>query len=789
MKITSGISARRISGIAVSVCALLACTLSFAAGDWKVPEATLRFRLSFRSSPTHSSAGYVVRLADGGILPGPYPVTQVFTDGGKELKSYALWYSRETGLYMTFESPGSGSEVDVYVKGAPSLKLWNQSSGITPSAMFCTDSGNDSDQNSESMMKLGSVGKSFRCINRSGTGAANLCISGDLERETGPSCFYMLAYIDAKEAGQHWIAPYIFAGTTKIYVDSQLVSPQKINDKPGGVGQMMNLSKGLHRVDILTYGHGSKEWPRDGMMAFTWKPPKAKPEELGGIRPPDLKYPGTARWESRNMHDSEVAVSGGCKVEEISSKDGSPVPYFSMEDLEIYWFEGEEPIILYRLDARTKGLPEDTLYTWSIDDPVTKLRGKSKTWLFQGRKWHQVTLTVLSGNKTASCTVPFYPYTTKNTTLESASARGAFRQAAMNMFEAFPKDKDPTASWNDSMWRNFSRNMEFGQEPEMMKNLFSRWDDIKSKLKPEDKERLEDMYVSAVTRFDPKGMLDWISRFQKDAQTAPKKTEGIERSGLLELMRAEIYMYYLKDLVTAKKIIAPLIRANDECAEWAKIRMGDVGLLSTNLNEATKWYSEVEDKVKLQTNSAKEKDAAKGKGGKDGQVPRKPAGNIVDVKVDEWKLAVVQEAARSETVMKLIDERFYDEAWAELQRWERNFPMSKINGDYIVREAKLYMALTDYIRPRLMLSAYCEQIEASNYLTLSLKELLTCMEGMKESLDFQKTFCKDVQKRLKGDPICDEIEIMMQSIEGKPAELDKTLMEQIEGGVRIPRKK
>jgi|GEM_PF-573796 len=800
MKRTSRVDIRRVSGIAVFVCAFLACSLSFGAEGWRSADATIRFRLSLKDSPSHKSAGYFVRLQDGGILPGPCPVTSVFDEGGKELKSYALWYSVESGLYMIFESPGFGSEVDVYVKGGQNLNIWRPNSGLTPSAMFCTDSGHDSAGYAEAMQKMGVVnGEFFSCVNRPGARAANLCISGDLRRETGPSCFYMLSYVDLEKGGSTWIAPYTYGNAAvKISIDSQAVNPQKKNDKPGGVGQAMNLSQGLHRVDILVYGHGNGEWPAKGLVALTWQPPGSKMEELGGERPKDLKYPGTSRWESRHLNKKEVVTSGSCRIESIVSKDGGPVPFPGLEDQEIYWFGDEVPVILYKLNAVTNGNPSDTAYFWNIDDPAAKLNGKNRKWLFEGRKWHNIKLTAATASKTMTCSVRLYPYTTKDTTLENPYSRAAFREGAVNMFEAYPKDVDPTASWGESMWHNFVRNMEFGQEAEMLKSIFSRWDNLKAKLSAEEKERMEDVFISAVTRLDPKGMLDWISRFQKDI-AGPKGGKGpptSERFGELELIRAEISMYYLKDLESARKMVVPLMKSGKETAEWAKIRMGDIALLSTNLNDATKYYSEVQDKVKFEMNKAQaekeiaEKDPKDKKHKTDGQVPRKAAGALVDVKVDEWKVAVIQEAARSETVMKLIDERFYDEAWGELKRWERNFPMSKINGDFIVREAKFYMALGDYVRPRLTLASYCEQTEASNYLSLSLRELLTCMEGMKESLESQKKFCKDVQKRLKFDPICDDIEIMMQSLEGKPAEIDRTIMDQIEGGVRIvPRKK
>src|SRR5947209_14771779 len=66
-----------------------------AAGDWQLPEGSLRYRLELDRKPTHPSAGYYVHLPDGGILRGTTPATVVMTDDGKVLPSYQLWNNPE----------------------------------------------------------------------------------------------------------------------------------------------------------------------------------------------------------------------------------------------------------------------------------------------------------------------------------------------------------------------------------------------------------------------------------------------------------------------------------------------------------------------------------------------------------------------------------------------------------------------------------------------------------------------------------------------------------------------
>ncbi len=56
---------------------------AWSADAWHVAEAPVRFRLSLGQGPSHSSAGYYLHLPDGGILPGPNPVTRVVDSSGK----------------------------------------------------------------------------------------------------------------------------------------------------------------------------------------------------------------------------------------------------------------------------------------------------------------------------------------------------------------------------------------------------------------------------------------------------------------------------------------------------------------------------------------------------------------------------------------------------------------------------------------------------------------------------------------------------------------------------------
>ena len=77
-------AARRIA--ALRPLALAPCV--HAAGDWHVPDAALRYKVSLTTKPSHTSAGYYVHLPDGGILRGAAPSPTVVTEDGKVIPSF-----------------------------------------------------------------------------------------------------------------------------------------------------------------------------------------------------------------------------------------------------------------------------------------------------------------------------------------------------------------------------------------------------------------------------------------------------------------------------------------------------------------------------------------------------------------------------------------------------------------------------------------------------------------------------------------------------------------------------
>jgi len=575
----------------------------------------------------------------------------------------------------------------------------------------------------------------------------------------------MLAYLVTDAPGPTWIAPKSYGGEMEFCIDGQRIVPTKINDKPGGVGQRINLTKGLHRLDGFAFpdAKGSSE-----QVFLMIKTPKDTVADLGGERPKDLKYPGTAMLEARHVRANEVSKSGDCKIRKIEARDGGPVAAFKVAVEDVFWFGDETPTVLYQISAFGMAGTSKTEYTWKFsNEPGAVAKGGKIHWLFpSGKLDSRVTLKAVEGDKKSECTVPFYPFSDKKSSIENPLTREGFRSAMLAMLTACPTNTDPVATWDASMWNNLFRNLELGEGSDLLMCIFTpgRWDYFSKRLPDTRRELLEDLFFVIAPRINPKDALAWVDRLGKDATSSKKLSKT--RATMLKLKAAEIYMYYLKDLEAARKLVDPLLGEPGEAGEMAKIRLGDIEFLSRNMSEATQLYGEVQNKAQYVKagESAPVKKAPTGGGlarsKKEMQAQQrsepvavhKPSTVGVDPissSVAKWKKDAIRDVAASETIKNLMEQRFYLEAYQELNRWERGFPLSKISSDYILLEAKLYIILHDYGRARILLEAYCEQVDASNFLAEALNAIKDCMVYMNEPDAVVNKYLDKVKKRMQ----------------------------------------
>lgn len=699
------------------LCLALALSVAGPArSEWQAADAPLRFTYHLSGTPTHDSAGYFIAIPDGGVLPKPYPVTRVFADDGTPLQSYALWHNQASGLAIVFEKPAAGNTVDVYVGAGRQLALWRPETGLTPSSILCANPDRGDLGAASRLATLGSVGPRVHFRQNPGHARAPLCIGGDLTGRPAPCAFYLLSYLDVTKPGRTWLAPKKVSGQAETSLDGKTISLARRIDKWGGIGQYRTLSEGLHRLDMFSATRIPGPFSEGkGSVWMTWAPPGTTIEELGGPRPKNEKFPGTAKWASRIVEADEIVRSGCCTLASVSSRDNSPVAVIRMQPVHNYWFEGEQPIIYYRIAALRSGNPDDTTYTWRLPGK-RRFEGAGIPWLFAGAREHTIALTATRGKQKTRAVARFYAYSTAETSMDDTTAREAFRQGCRAIALATPEGANPVHDWDKSMWNTLFRTLSFGEGRALLATLFARhWDALKRFAPREHLATLQNHFLTVAPAVDPQAAMTWIDRFE--ASTGNR--------AMLRLRRAEILMYYLDDLAQARRMLLSVAGGSGDTRAMAKIRLGDVALLAGDLNEATRQYDDVQTRYR-----------------------RSQARN----RSEDWKSQAVLEAAASETARSFRDQGAYAEMYDVLRNWERQFPLSKISGDLLVLEAQLYRAVGQPQRARRLLEGYCDALEASSYIGDALEVLLDCMIDLEVPTAALKSFCVKARKRLEFHP-------------------------------------
>jgi len=756
------------------------------ADDWAIPEASIRFTLKLSQEPTHSEAGYFVNLPDGGILPGPAPLVTVVADG-KALEAYQLWHHPDNKLAVVFPDPGKIKEVHLYVAGAAAPRLWTPELPLKPSAILCTDPTQAGLAAAKHLATRGPVGATIHARNRAGVPQAPLSIGGDHSGRPRPASFYQLSHVQSADPGKTWIAPFTIDGATEIYVDGQQLIPKKRIDKWGGTGMYFTLTEGLHRIEIFQTAPGTEPFSshsrRGGLMYLTWRTPNATMKELGGVRSKKVPMPGTSRMETRVLNAKEIVRSGGGTLSGATTRDGGPVACIEIVPTHTFWFEGEEPLISYEMNALRAGHPRDTRYTWTFPGGSTVQRSTA-FWLYPGFRENQVKLTSTSSAGTSESVQPFFGFATAKTSLNNPAHRQAFRAAMTDMLEAEFEGDDPVASWGPAHWNNLVRTTELGQGYSLLRNLFTqRLETTRQSLDPEQQTLLENVFLDMAQRRNPPEALIAIDQLIASADE--------QRRNELLIRKAELLMYYLGEGEKAKAGLTRLAEEESEMAEWARIRLGDIAFLAGDLNEATQYYADVQNRTRQKRNAMPEAPATpspaeepqpadvKEKGKRKGKDKGKTEENLPDDETGpapeetapppkpsaDWNATALLDVSNSENIDSMIEGGYLLEAQQALRQWEREFPLSKISGDFILVESRYFVALDDWLRVHALLKPYCKEVDASSFLPDAVRMLIQSVEKMNSPKEDIRDIVEKVQGSLKFHPVAEELDAFLSDAE------------------------
>ncbi len=719
-------------------------SLVHAAGDWQVADAPLRFKLELLQKPTHASAGYFASLPDGGVLRGGKPATTVVTEDGKVLPSYVLWQNVENGFALVFAKPeGDPKSVSVYIQPGGAARVWSPNTGLTPGSILCTSPGRDTLAAAQAMAALGRVEGSVHWGENPGYSQAAFSISGDLSGRPKPAAFYQISHVDAPSAGEYWLAPSFHTGQGELRVDGAKVELKEKSKLWGGFGASVKLAKGLHRVEVLQTAPGSGPYSSNnrwgGLMYLEWKTPN---EPLKNI-------------EARAIKASEMARSGSCRLSALESREGSPMAVARVTPGLVYWFGNEEPLLILEFSALGAGYPADAKVTWTFPEGGT-LEGSRVKWLVPGFREGRVKMTVQSGKAVSAAMIPYFGFSTQKTSLERADHREAFRDTLAEMLSVLPRSPDPVASWGDAWWNNIFRTVEGGEGEQLLRRLFGEhFEAIRKRLAPAQMAILEDVFLDVTLRDHPEENLEWLKKFFANTQDAARQNE-------LRFREGELYMYYLNDRKKADFLFNGLAAARSGVGERARIRLGDMALLGGDLNKATSFYADVQNRARALRNTSGVAVGASVTrqlltGGTVNQAVAAPRA------APDLKGGALQEVSLAENVRTLTEGGFLLEAIQGLDAWEAEFPLSKISGDFILREAAIYAKLKDWKHARPMLEAYCREIDSSSYLPEAVSTLILCVQSSKADPASIRGIVEKVRDRLKFHPVASQLDKFLSS--------------------------
>lgn len=708
-----------------------------AAPNWHVADSPLRYRLELQRKPSHVSAGYFASLPDGGLLRGMKASTTVVTEDGTVLPSYLLWQNSENGFSLVFAKPeGEARTAFVYIQTTTAAKVWNPGTGLTPSALLCTYTGQENLALSQGLAGFGRVEGGVHWRQTPGYPSAGLSVGGDVTGRSRPAVFYQLAYLEAPVAGDYWFAPFIHVGQGEVRIDGQKLELKEKSKRWGGTGASVRLSKGLHRVDVFQSAPGSGSYGdlRNGLMYLTWQ----KPNE-------SLK-----NSDALAIKVSDVAHSGSCNLMAVESREGFPIAAAKVTPGFVYWFGNEEPLLIYEFGALSGGYPPDAKVTWTFPEGAT-IEGARVKWLVRGFQEGRVKMTVKAGQSVSSSVVPYFGFSTQQTTMENATHRDAFRDTLAEMLAVFPKKPDPVAGWSDAWWNNIFRTIEGGEGENLLRVLFAEhFEAVQKRLNPSQMSVLEDVFLDVTLRDHPEENMRWLKKFYLGSAEVARQNE-------LRFREGELHMFHLNDRAQAEKLFTMLATVQSEVGERAKIRLGDLALLAGDLNRATKVYADVQNRARAQRNTASvptgslvSKQLLAGGENAPSMLNRRAAPDL--------KGGALQEVSLSENVRTLISRGFLLEARQTLEAWELEFPLSKISGDFVLREAELQMKMQDWRRARPMLEAYCREIDASSFLPETVSALIQCVQASGADSSGIRELVMKVKDRLKFHPVASRLE-------------------------------
>ncbi len=732
-------------GMAVAVvAALLQCAFAQqrqnAPEGWVVQDAAIRADFDVVKSPQEPEAGILLRLPDGGFLPSPEVSVDVRDASGAQLDHLVLWRNPAEGMLIACAAPAAGAgRISVYLKRGSSMSAARRSaSTLRPGLLLCTKVGNASLDAAKKLATANPPGANTRM--------GQLPYLGHRENPFGPDDDYSSWYtgwfkLDAREM--------IYFGTisdegSELQIDGKSIASwpglhTRNEGAQGQHGKAVTLEPGWHKID---YFHFEATGPQE-MMAI-WR--------RGGDK---SELP-------EQIPESAFIASGSARISSITMRDGRRAAAIDGATLAVdyLWF-GDQPVQRYLLRADVGDSAKGCSFAWDFGNGRVA-HGLTCEWLVAGETPVPVTLVTSNAFGLAKTSALIYPSTPPpGANALDPAGRLNYRQAFLKMVEATPAGKEPGAEWHPDLWNLLAGVLEPYKGGPILQPIFERAGKALRAVPLDDRRILEDRYIESLrARKDPTALLAALDKLAETERDPARKFHWREE-------RICALLFEAGDVEAARRE-AKFLRNSvsmPEQVDMAMIRQGDAERFSGEIDAARNFYAMAQERsrgrVKLSPLGGATIDSSAFTSS-DGSAPapaKKNRNAIVPlsqrVRIEDWKAQAVRDATFMATIRDQLAQGAVEDAMAELKRWETESPLSKLNGDYPLAEARIYSYLGDDRRAVATLKAYRETADMDSALPDAMALELECLERMRR-LDDARALAKEIVERLPGHPLADK---------------------------------
>ncbi len=699
---------------------------------WRVPSAPLRVDLNIAVQPVEPEAGLLVRLPDGGLLPGRHPVIEAFSTRGQPLETLVLWHNPDEFLLAAVEPPPQGDRLQLYVRGSAMVPSRSRDTNLKPGLLLYTREGNAS---------LSLAQRLPDTWPPSGPGRMGpVPLVAHRENPFGADDDFISWYsgwFKLEEDEKIYFATVSDEGS-EIHIDRQAVASwpgihTRAKGAQGQFGGEADLQAGWHRLD---YFHFEATGPQEMTAAWRRAGKKGLPEQI----------PATA-----------FAQSGEARIAAMVYRDGRRAGWIQgAQQAAGYLWIGDRPVHKHLLRAESGELPSPPGFFWRTSSGHGA-QGREFAWLIGAGD--DVTITLISSNRSGLVRqqLPLVSGTTPpRSSLNNARDRADYLRVYAHMIRSTPAGRDPCAHWNRDLWRTLFELIEPYRAGELLRPLFESQSPSLARLPDAERWMLEDRLIESLRLLDDtRPLLQWIDRLEQRENSRPRRFHW----------RAERVMALLYDLgdTNAARRVARTLReaaATPDERLLATIRQADVDRVAGDFESAARRYEEAQKRYRersrglsgsLPSDAFQSSDGpASGQATTRGPRPLPSLGERD--RVEAWKSFTLQSVTFLITVQTLIEQDALAEAFETLRRWEMEEPLSKLTGDFPLAEARLYSHVGDHRRALRTLRAGRQGNELSSNLpdlmSLELESLLRLRRH-----DEARELAREIMDRLEGHPL------------------------------------